>query len=214
MIGIRAALRRARHFRDSDDTGFSLIETLVAMSIFAVFMGLVMAAILSMLTSTQKTQSLDDGAAQLENAFQKLDHQVRYANGIDPEGQVGSNWFVEFQVQSTATSPQTCYQLKYNVATSQLLERSWQPAVSPVVATSWLQLARNIVNDPVAQPPFHQLPTDTAHGIGHQQLQVNLWSRPNGQTTKTSTKSQSQASFTGLNTNANTGLVCKEVARS
>ena len=42
---IRAALRRLGSAVRAT-TGFSLIETIVAMSIFAVFMGLVMAAII------------------------------------------------------------------------------------------------------------------------------------------------------------------------
>jgi len=218
MTWTRTALRRARESRQGDDEGFSLMETLVATSIFAVFMSLVMLAIISMMSSTQKSQSLTDGATNLENVFQKLDHQVRYANGIEPPGQVGGNWFVEWQSQPVTTSPQTCTELKYNTTAHTLLERSWQPLAPVITPTSWILLAPNITN-PAATDPFTFQPSGPIVPGGptvyaHQQLTVTLMDRPGGTNASTSTLSNSATTFTALNSSTKTGNVCQEVARS
>jgi prepilin-type N-terminal cleavage/methylation domain-containing protein len=226
MTSIRTAIARSRDGSRSEQ-GFSLIETLVAASIFAVFLGVAMSAIIAMLTSSQKTQSLTDGAATLDNVFQKLDHQVRYANGIsNPGTNAAGNWFVEWQSQPTSTAPYICTQLKYNVAAGTLLERTWQPKASPVVASPWQQIANKLVYKYGSAPtylataPFvftgtSYVPTDASKTLyAHQQLRVFLTAQPNGTTASKSTVSQADARFTALNSTTNTGIVCAEVART
>jgi hypothetical protein len=176
-----------------------------------------------MLNDTQKNQSLVDGQSTIENVFQKLDHQVRYANGIQNPGQVGGNWFVEWQAQPITTAPQTCTQLKFNPTADTLQERTWQPKASVITPTPWVQIARNITN-PSGTDPFYFTPAGsvyTASGnvvfgsvINHQQLSVTLMSQPNGTATAKSTQSTSVVTFTALNSTSTTGNVCQEVARS
>lgn len=216
---MRTALRRFRA-KPAGDDGFSLIETLVASSIFGIFTSLVMLAVISMLTSTQKSQSLQEGAAGLENVFQKLDHQVRYANGIQKEQQIGGPsgpWFVEWQSQATSLAPQLCTQLKYDTTAHTLVERTWQPASPGTTTTGWKLLANNIVNDPTVSP-FAFTPTAVTSPsviyFAHQQLKVTLSDRPHGTSTSKSTLSQSVVSFTALNSSTKSGNVCQEVAPS
>ena len=59
----------------------------------------------------------------MENAFQKLDHQVRYADAITPVGNVGANWYVEWHTQAISTAPEMCTQLKWDATAKTLLER-------------------------------------------------------------------------------------------
>ncbi|BEP15212.1 hypothetical protein acdb102_35230 [Acidothermaceae bacterium B102] len=220
---MRKALRQLRSVRHGDDEGFSLMETLVASTIFGIFTTLVMLAIISMLNDSQKNQSLIDGQSTIENVFQKLDHQVRYANGIQTPGQLGGNWFVEWQAQPVTTQPQTCTQLKFNPTADTLQERTWQPKAAVIAATPWVQIARNITNpgttDPFTFTPAGSVYTPTGNvvfgsPIAHQQLTVTLMSQPNGTTTSKSTLSTTTVTFTALNSTSQTGNVCQEVARS
>ena len=219
MSAIRRALAIAKEQRQGGDDGFSLMETIVAASIFAIFMSTAMAAIISMLTSTQKSQSLTDGSTQIENAFQKLDHQIRYADAINAPNPtpIAGNYYVEWHSQATSTAPPMCTQLRFNTATHVLQERSWSPTATPVAPTAWLQLAKNIVNNVTTAVPL-QLPfvyTGTkANALSHQQLGLLLVAQPNGSRTSTSTVTTTTASFTALNSTIQSGLVCQEVARS
>lgn len=216
MSTFRSALTVARERRAGGDDGFSLMETIVAMVIFSVFMITAMGAIVSIMTSTQKSQSLTDGAAQLENAFQRLDHQVRYADAINVAGLVGTNFYVEWHTQATSTQPQLCAQLKLDTVGDKLLERTWIPTASPVVATSWILVAKNVVNT-TSQLPFTQIASKRTAGVtllAHQQLVLDLFTQPGGSIKKVTTGSETTTSFTALNSTTQSGLVCQEVARS
>lgn len=211
---IRAALQKARQRRKGDDSGFSLIETIVAMSIFAVFMGLVMSAIIAMMASTQKSTSLHDGTAALENVFQDLDHQVRYASGLNtPSSLPNGNWYVSWQSPATNMSPLVCTQLKWDKATSTLDSRTWVPGASPLVVTGWKILGSNIILDPTATQPFTLVNSNKTNNLVHEQLTVRLAARPNGSRASRSTQSVINATFTALNSAAYAN-VCPEVAPS
>jgi hypothetical protein len=218
MTWMRAAVRLARQAGRGDDEGFSLMETIVATSIFAIFMSCVMAAIIAMLTSTQKSTSLQDGTANLENVFQTLDHQVRYANGIQIPGQVGTSWYVEWQSQATDNAPQLCTQLKFDTAARTIQERTWQPVSPTTTLGGWKLLAINVAIDPTSghSIPFVMTQASTvAPFLAHQQLQVYLADRPNGSTTARSTLSTTNANFTALNSTTHfISNICQEVARS
>ena len=225
MSLIRSALTQARRRRPSEDDGFSLMETIVAMMIFSVFMSTAMAAILSIMNSTQKSKSLTDGAAQLENAFQRLDHQVRYADAINVAGYVAStnSWYVEWHTQATSTTPQTCDQLKYDATAHKVVERTWTPGTASVTPTSWLLVANNISNVPTGTTPPTQAPftkIDSKKGTGttvllaHQQLVLDLFTSPGSTITADTTQSETTTSFTALNSTTQSGVVCQEVARS
>lgn len=221
MSLIRSALTQARRRRVSEDDGFSLMETIVAMMIFSVFMSTAMAAILSIMNSTQKSKSLTDGAAQLENAFQRLDHQVRYADAINDPAYVAStnSWYVEWHTQATSTVPQTCDQLKYDATAHKVVERTWTPGTASVTATSWLLVANNISNTVpgVTQQPFTKVASKKSGStvlLAHQQLVLDLFTSPGSTIKADTTQSETTTSFTALNSTTQSGVVCQEVARS
>lgn len=209
MSTFRAARQdRLRRLGEGDD-GFSLIETIVAMSIFAVFMSLVMAAILSMMNSTQKSQSLDDGARTVENVFQKLDHQVRYSDAMNDVAVVGgTRTYDEWHTQATSTSPEMCTQLKYDSAASTLSERTWSPTASPVTATPWQLLAGNVT---VVSIKFTGLAQTLRPNQQHQYLTIDIVVHPHGSSLARSEGSQTTATFTAVNSTKNSGVVCQEV---
>ena len=218
MTAIRGALRRRLARRADGDAGFSLIESLIAMVIFSIFMGLATVAIISIMQSTQKTQNLTDSATEVENAFQTLDHQVRYSDIItQPNSTVVNNsYYVEFHQQATSTSVETCYQLKYDLGAKTLLERSWKPKASPVSAASWKLLAHTL--PPPASPvPFVWTSAGNKNAAGevlnaHQQLTVAVTVQSSfGKTGEGSTLS---ANFTALNSTTTSGIACQEVGRT
>lgn len=216
MTGIRGAVRRLRDRRAQGDDGFSLIESLIAMVIFTIFMGIATGAIISIMRSTQKTQNLTNSATEVENAFQTLDHQVRYSDVITlpNAAPVNNAYYVEFHQQATSTSVETCYQLKYDLTSKTLLERNWKPKASPVSATPWKLLAHTLAP---GNPPFVQTGAGNKNAAGevlnaHQQLAVSVTVQASFG--KTSEGSALAANFTALNSTTTSGIACQEVGRT
>jgi prepilin-type N-terminal cleavage/methylation domain-containing protein len=223
MIRLRAGLRLLKQRRSDEDQGFSLIETMVAASIFGIFMTGVMLAVISMLQSTAKTQSLEDGQANLEKVFQKLDHQIRYADGIHWETQLGTNkWYVEWRSQATPLNPQLCTELRFDSTARTLAERSWQPLTPLTTTTQWAQLASNVSSANPSGPSFSPFiwqksgPDQAGVQWDHEQVAIMLATQFGGTKTSRSVSSGQNSSFTALNSTANTNasLVCTEVAHS
>ena len=216
-------MNAARQRRADGDAGFSLIESLIAMVIFSIFMGVATGAIISIMQSTQKTQNLTDSAAEVENAFQTLDHQVRYSDVINPtypedsSAFVNNAYYVEFHQQATASSVETCYQLKYDVTNKALYERSWKPKVTPVSASSWKLLAHTLLPPASAPYPFTETAAGNKNAAGdllsaHQQLSVTLTVQASAGKTKEG--SSVTANFTALNSTSSSGIACQEVGRT
>jgi hypothetical protein len=169
-----------------------------------------------MMTSTQKSQNLVDGERSVENAFQRLDHQVHYADVINPVGQVGANWYVEWHSQATSTTRATCTQMKFDPVADTLLERSWFPDDTPAKAGTWALMAKSVRNDPTiaAQVPFVR--QGLVPGMyAHQQLTVTIVDSPLVSSSKAKSETSNlSATFTALNSTKNSGIACQEVARS
>ncbi len=97
--------------RIAGDEGTTLMELMVGMTVMAVFMAIFTAAVVTMFSSTNKTQAVVSSSTQLNLAFEHLDTQVRYATLIDQQV-VTPTWSVAFQTDGpTAT---TCVKLMIN----------------------------------------------------------------------------------------------------
>ncbi|HVA60084.1 MAG TPA: prepilin-type N-terminal cleavage/methylation domain-containing protein [Mycobacteriales bacterium] len=209
--------RRARRWpgeQPAGDEGFTLIELLVSMIILSIFMGVVTDAVVQMSRGTLKVEAINASADQLDTAFLRLDKEIRYAAAINPPGQVGADWYVEFQ--STYTGAPVCTQLRLDGASQQLQQRTWAENVSPVSPSPWQALAFHVVNNPATQPPFTFSPTDAT--FLHQQLKIYLLDTTGPGSSATT--SVTSITFSALNasptavTNTSGQLVCTEVARS
>jgi prepilin-type N-terminal cleavage/methylation domain-containing protein len=200
------------------DAGFTLMEMMVGMTLMGVFLTMFGGAITMMYDSANKSQSLNDTTAQLNQAFNRLDQSVRYASAITAPGKgAASDWYVEFQTSNTPTV--VCTQLRINQASTQLQQRTWTVANAAASNVSaWLPLASNLVNGNAAagaSQPFAFIPASTtAPAAPYQGLQVLLQSQTGGGTT--ATISTSKSTFVALNTTATTPItgICAEVARS
>lgn len=203
--------------RRQDESGFTLVEMLVALTLFSVLLALFTSATTMMYQSVRRQQGLADDADGARRVLQLLDKQVRYANGINTPGTTadGSTW-VEWR-QGNHDQQQTCVQWRLTAA-GDMQFRTWAPplvaAVPPVAVTPgpWSTRASRLL--PPATGSVFALGSTVGNGDGvRQQLTVafrTAYGRPVVQRA-------SQVTLTALNTPTPTPpspAVCQEVPRS
>jgi prepilin-type N-terminal cleavage/methylation domain-containing protein len=152
--------RRARRMRKAE--GFTLVEMLVAMSIFAVLLAVMMSVILSMNSAMVKTKGVGDAAQAGLRASQALDRQLRYADSINAVGRGATNttdWYISFEAETgLGANALMCYQ--WRVHTGGLLQqRSWVQTAANTSAVSstspaWQTVAVGVVNITSGVTPF------------------------------------------------------------
>lgn len=146
--------RLARHRGDSEESGFTLVELLVAMGIFSVLMSLALAVVIGLGRAAQRVTNVADSTDDLRIAFLTMDRQVRYADAVNFPGQTsggvnGGDWWVEMRT-SAVVLPElpVCSQWNYHAADGSLRVRTWTEGASPT--TSWKTVARQVL--PEGQP--------------------------------------------------------------
>jgi prepilin-type N-terminal cleavage/methylation domain-containing protein len=149
-MSIMSRLLATRRRDARDDAGFTLIELLVAMSIFSVVLVVAMTGIVSVTGNLRKVQNQTDALDQTMRTMMRLDKDVPYAAAISTPGQVGSDWYVEYETILSGTD--TCDQWRLVAATDLVQHRAWTNGNTP--PTTWETVAKNIVNDPTTQVPF------------------------------------------------------------
>ena len=75
-----------------DESGVTLIELVVSMTIMAVMMTVFTTAVVQMYQAANKTESMSNAQAELNNVFLRLDRIVRYAAGISNLQQAGGRF--------------------------------------------------------------------------------------------------------------------------
>jgi prepilin-type N-terminal cleavage/methylation domain-containing protein len=148
------------------DAGFTLIEVMVASAVFGIVLVTFGVGMIQMVGAIGRTESLQMAQAQLHTAFQRLDHQVRYASAIgEPAAaaDAAGEWYAEFLTDFTGTA--VCTQLR--IGTS-LQQRSWTAGKQP--GSAWSTLAAGVA---AVGKPF-TLSSDQEDGAGHQRLGVRI----------------------------------------
>jgi Tfp pilus assembly protein PilW len=214
-MGYGTSARRGLRGRMRSDEGTSLIELVVGMSLLSIFMSMFTGAVVMMNNAENKAQAVSLTSTQLNQAFLNLDKTVRYATAISTPGQgTTGDWYVELRTTNTGTDQ--CMQLRVDIATQQLQQRTW--TVTNAVASSasgWLPTASGIANgnavSGAATQPFY-LPPPLA-SAKFQQLRINLTS-PSG-SGSSATTSASSFTFTALNSTVpvSTSPICQQQAR-
>lgn len=203
------ALRRIRGGQDERESGFTLLEIMVSMTLMGFFMIMFTGAILQMYRVSNRTAAITSSASRLNTAFERIDKQIRYASAISPPNQARSPfgaWYVEFV--NTTSGADACYQLR--VYGSQLQERTWSG--SPAVAPVWVPLASGI-----KMPATSPFGFSTAAGSQtSQRLKVSLSSNPSTGGGTTGVTSQTAVTFAAMNsgqvsstTNDGSTLICQ-----
>jgi Tfp pilus assembly protein PilV len=188
----------------SNESGFTMMETVVAMTIMTLFMAMFTAAIVSLYGTSSKAESVSQTSIQLSTAFQRLDKQTRYASAINAPNAIVTTsgaWYAEFV--NTTTGQDVCTQLR--VVGGVLSERTWTG--TPAATVGFIVLANGL-----AQPtttPFTFYPA-TGTQV-EQRLRLTL----TAPIVKSSTTSGLNVTFSAMNsgqsstTNDGLTLICQ-----
>jgi type II secretory pathway pseudopilin PulG len=183
---------------ERDDGGWSLIEVVVSMTILAVFMAMMTTGIVQVYRVVNETDAISTAQAQVNIAFLRLDREIRYASDLSTEGQVGSDWYVEYLTTYTGTS--VCSELRLHVTNGQLQRRSWTQGGT--VPTTWSVLASGVTGT----KPFTFRSADATYN--YPRLALSLTARAGAGTTAAS--KQMSITFTALNSTSSSASVCTE----
>jgi prepilin-type N-terminal cleavage/methylation domain-containing protein len=159
--------------RASNDDGFSLVELMIAMSIFAVFITVLLASIVGITRASTQAQVVAHNSSTVLAVFQDFDHQVRYADSINFPGTGASGArYVEYRVPATSssTSSTLCGQWKYTPSTGKLQFRQWQDGATP--STTFSTKLTGVKGAVTASYPFKLTPASDT--VPNQLLNVSI----------------------------------------
>ncbi len=191
------AARRARQ-----DTGYTLVEVVVSMTLLSIVMAIFTTGVLQMYRVANRSEATATAQSQINIAFLRLDKEIRYAAGISTPGTVGSDPYVEYLISYTGTA--VCTELRLHVATRQLQRRTWNQGASPLTPSPWIPLA----SDVSSTQAFTFTAADATFNFQRLRLKLVATSGAGG----TATPKQSDITFTALNTSLTTSsaTICIE----
>lgn len=154
----------------------TLLELIVAMGIFLIFMAVILTTTVTLAQSTTRAQLTAEASNSTLVVFGYFDRQARYADAINFPGAGPSGArYVEFRTLGpTTTSAATCTQWRYVPGLSRLESRSWTD-VSGIVLPSFTTKLTNVIDDGGADYPF-KLTAASDFGSRLQQLTVTVHS--------------------------------------
>jgi prepilin-type N-terminal cleavage/methylation domain-containing protein len=159
-----SSLRRSVAREDSGrQSGFTIIELMVAMLVFSIFLAIITTSILALTRSGTRIQVAAVSTNQELSVFQRLDKAIRYADGINPQGTGAIDTYIEFRTpgNSTASGVTTCTQWRYDPVAATVASRTWKDGNFSTV-TAWSVMLTNVANDGGANYPFQYIAPDNA----------------------------------------------------
>lgn len=157
------------------ERGMSLIELIVAMSIFLIFIAMILGTTVALAKSASRAQITAEASNTTLTVFGAFDRQVRYADAINFPGPGASGArYIEFRTPgaSSISGVTTCTQWRYTPALARLELRTWNDLPSATVG-SWSTKQSNLIDDGGAGYPFELKPASVT-GSTMQQLVVRL----------------------------------------
>src|SRR5689334_5216884 len=106
---------------DTSDTGLTLTELMIAMSIFMAVLTLFATAIVNFTSAATKTVQISDQGTDARSVYNLFDRLVRSAEAINRPQRTGNNVYVEWL--TTVTSPELCTQWVFRIDTNTLAVR-------------------------------------------------------------------------------------------
>ena len=168
---MNSALRPKR----SDESGFSLLEMLVAVLVFSVFLTIVLASMVGITRASSRAQLLSRSSSNILLAFESFDRQLRYANAINFPG-VGTSGakYVEFRTaaDSSPTHVITCTQWRFDPVSKSLQYRTWPDVVGASIS-AWDTKIQDVVDFGTADYPFKMIPASLT-GSSMQQMVLTV----------------------------------------
>lgn len=172
---------RTRRPRRNDDGGFSLLELLVVMGIFAGLLTIVFSVLLTVQQQTRDSLGRNAQTQQAKLGLSQIDRQVRSGNVLTVPGDVlaeAGELPRSLRVYTQTDGVRRCVQWQVNEGT--LRFRSWDPTWNEAGGgdvEAWQVVARELVDDAlidsgVAPDPFTR---DSSVGSQDQSVTVRLW---------------------------------------
>ena len=186
--------------RLTGDDGVSMVEVTVSMVVMSVLMAMFLTSVVQVFRAANKTDAVATAQSQISIAFQRLDREIRYAEGVSSPT-TSAPWYVEYVTAHTGTA--VCTQLWLDTTAGQLKRRTWNQGgtYSRIVGVP-------IASGITATQPFTVYSPDTVYNV--QRLRVRL-SATSGQGPSGSTQNV-DVTFTAMNTSLSTSssTVCTE----
>jgi type II secretory pathway pseudopilin PulG len=150
---------------------------LVAMLVFSIFLGIILASVIGIVRASSRAQLLARSSSTVLIVFQGLDHQIRYANSINFPGTGSSGArYIEFRTgaDSSSSGVATCTQWRFVPSTKVIQSRTWQDIASPT-PSAWATKITTVVDLGGANYPFKLVPASIG-GSSMQQLILTVTS--------------------------------------
>lgn len=180
-----------KRFRDKDDSGFSLVELLIAMTIFSLLMVILTGLFITIMNQANDNLGRQRAVEQARLGLSQIDRQIRSGNlildpGLDGPSVAGVPVNYSLRIYTQEGGDDKCVQWRVIFPTAAstfgaLEFRSWEPADISTV-TPWSRVASNLLAPTVTPidadnsqswPPFWldpSLPT----GSDAQNIRVTL----------------------------------------
>ena len=152
-------LLRRRSYR-RDETGTTLVEILISMTIFSLALAMVYSVLITVQRQTTDQTSRADSVGNARLALQQMDRQVRSGNVLyNPATEALP---LSMRVYTQANGDQRCVQ--WQVDNTKLRTRSWSTTwLTDGQVSAWAVVAHDVVNT-AAAPPFALQGGSTAYG--------------------------------------------------
>jgi type II secretory pathway pseudopilin PulG len=187
---LRARLRRLIADDRAGQSGYTLVELIVAAGVFFIFVAILMTSIVSFTKGITRTEVTAEATNEGFVMFQTMDRQIRYADAINFPGNGSSGArYIEFRTQgaTSISGVTTCTQWKWDKVKQILQVRSW-PDLAGSTATPWATKLRNVIDSTATGYPFAMTPASmTGSTMQQLVLTVNAGNPDTGANTALST---------------------------
>ena len=164
---MRDAVTRLRT-RDQRDEGWTLVELLVVMALFAMIMVMTFSVLITVQKQTRDNMARADQVQQAKLGLMQIDRQVRSGNVVvDPatSGELERS----LRVYTQTDGVRRCVQ--WQVHGDALRYRSWDPGAA--TAEGWRIVAHHVQSGAGVPTPFEKV--TAAGGSQAQSVRVRLW---------------------------------------
>ncbi|MEU8240385.1 type II secretion system protein [Actinoplanes missouriensis] len=189
-----------------DESGVTLIELVVSMSVMLIMMAMVTGGIVEIYRSVDRTDAETEAQTQITAAYSRLDKEVRYARGVSKPATLDGDYYVEYQVDLDEVT--TCVQLRLATGVAELQRRTWVSGTDPPSPSAWTTLASNVT----ATTPFTVSAVDIESLTGYRYQRLRLLATVTVGSGPSASSRVTDVTFTALNaTNPkNTESTCTE----
>ncbi|WP_175987805.1 prepilin-type N-terminal cleavage/methylation domain-containing protein [Microbacterium tenebrionis] len=144
-----------RGYEREHERGYSLIELIIAMGIFSIFLAMFIGGIVAVSRATNDARTDAQTSSAIGISLQRLERSVRYADAINRPGTVGHRAYVEWRTSAVSASSgvETCSQLRYNSDDGTVALRTWKASASPATGT-WGVILRDVRGAATTTYPF------------------------------------------------------------